>query len=116
MSMCEHVDFCMQVRAAGGQVFFEPQAVVSYDISIPFENYDRPYFDLRWSDVWTNQTLEHFRNKWRLAEDDPYLARSHTWCARHRQLSNASRIPWSVRIAYARIRQFFVELKHSIQS
>ena len=116
MSMCEHLDFCMQVSAAGAQLWFEPQAVVSYDISSRFEDYDRPYFALRWSDSWTGQTLSHFREKWRLYNDDPYLTRSYNWCTRHRQLANASRFPWPLRVASVHIRNTLGKLKHGFRS
>ena len=68
--IAEHTDVCLTVAARGGQVWFEPSAVVTYITSGGLRWYDYPYFLLRWSEGWTASSLEHFRAKWRLPEDD----------------------------------------------
>ena len=65
----EHLDFCMTVREAGGKVYFEPEAIVTYVPGLALELSDIHFYMLRWSDAWTMASLEHFREKWQLTED-----------------------------------------------
>lgn len=65
----EHLDFCMTVREAGGKVYFEPEAIVTYVQGLALELSDIHFYMLRWSDAWTISSLEHFRQKWQLTED-----------------------------------------------
>lgn len=65
----EHLDFCMAVREAGGTVYFEPDALVTYVPGPPARWSDLHYYMLRWSDRWTLASLDHLRTKWNLAED-----------------------------------------------
>ncbi|NJL48789.1 MAG: glycosyltransferase family 2 protein [Leptolyngbyaceae cyanobacterium SM2_5_2] len=65
----EHLDFCMTVRQAGETVYFEPRSVVTYVPGRPKSWGDAHYYMLRWSDAWTMNSLNHFRQKWNLAED-----------------------------------------------
>jgi GT2 family glycosyltransferase len=88
-SAAEHSDLCLMVREAGGQVYVEPDSVITYVAPPPFTKADRDYFMLRWSHAWNTATIEHFRAKWRLEADDPGLAFLEGWCAKHR------RIAWS---------------------
>ncbi len=69
----EHLDFCMTVREAGGTVYFEPDALVTYVPGPPQEMADVHYYMLRWSDEWTLASLHHFRDKWNLAEDGYFM-------------------------------------------
>ncbi|MGK7916742.1 MAG: glycosyltransferase family 2 protein, partial [Prochloraceae cyanobacterium] len=66
----EHLDFCMTVREAGGKVYFEPEAIVTYVQGLALELSDIHFYMLRWSDAWTMASLEHFREKWQLTEDN----------------------------------------------
>lgn len=81
----EHVDLCLAVAAAGGGIQLEPAARVTYVGPGPLRLSDLPYFLLRWSDEWTRRSLEHFRRKWRLAEDDAFLRDHAAWCANYRR-------------------------------
>lgn len=65
----EHLDFCISVNAAGGKVYFEPNATVTYVPGPPLKLSDMHFYMLRWSDEWTLKSLEHLREKWNLAED-----------------------------------------------
>lgn len=65
----EHLDFCMSVAQAGGKVYFEPAAIVTYVPASPLALSDLHFYMLRWSDAWTLASLHHFRDKWNLAED-----------------------------------------------
>lgn len=65
----EHLDFCMSVREAGGTVYFEPAAVVTYVPGPPLKLSDMHFYMLRWSDEWTLKSLQHLQQKWDLADD-----------------------------------------------
>ena len=69
LNIKEHVDFCMQVAKLDGKVYFEPDCVVTYVYAPPIERTDLAYYMLRWGDDWTVKTLEHFREKWNLLEN-----------------------------------------------
>jgi GT2 family glycosyltransferase len=71
LSLYEHTDLCMRVRDAGGSVWFEPEAVVSYGRSRFVDRRDRAYYVLRWSEVWNERSSERFRASWHL-DADPY--------------------------------------------
>ncbi len=85
LSTSEHVDFCLLVREQGGSIYFEPNSVISYVVPPPFQFSDLPYFLWRWSDAWNQQSLEHFRDKWHLRSDDPFITNKLKWLNRHRQ-------------------------------
>jgi hypothetical protein len=92
-SALENPDFCMSVRQAGGDIYFEPAALVTYLPPPPLAWSDLRYFLLRWSDAWNRASLDHFRDKWRLAEDDPGLAKQFkewTWWRRQGLLPPSS--------------------------
>lgn len=65
----EHLDFCMTVAQAGGKVYFEPDALVTYVPGPPLESSDLLFYMLRWSDAWTLASLQRIREKWGLSED-----------------------------------------------
>ncbi len=65
----EHLDFCMMVAQAGGTVYFEPDALVTYVPGPPLASSDLPFYMLRWSDAWTLASLQRIREKWNLSED-----------------------------------------------
>jgi len=81
-----HIDLCLTVRDKGGSIYFEPDALVTYVTPPPLTISDIPFFNYRWSDNLNRQSLEYFRQKWNLAEDDPFINRHYRWMARHRQL------------------------------
>lgn len=65
----EHLDFCMTVRKLGETVYFEPDSLVTYVPAVPLSLIDWEFYMLRWSDDWELSSLNHFRQKWELAED-----------------------------------------------
>jgi GT2 family glycosyltransferase len=73
LSTREHIDFCMSVANAGGTVYCEPSAVVTYVPDIIFRPSDLAYFMLRWSDAWEITSLKHFQTKWDLNGQDKYF-------------------------------------------
>jgi hypothetical protein len=81
----EHIDFCLQVRGAGQQVFFEPESLLTYVPPPPFQWFDVPYYLLRWSDEWAEPTYAHFNEKWKLTDDPTHILRY--WIRRHRRVA-----------------------------
>lgn len=65
----EHLDFCMTVARAGGIIYFEPDALVTYVPGSSLKWSDLHYYVLRWSSAWKLESLRHLRQKWNLAED-----------------------------------------------
>ncbi len=96
LSAQEHLDLAREIRLAGGEVYFEPTSIVRYDNARPFKDYDREFFELRWSPEWTEQSIEHTRAKWGLAPDDASLEKLSRWTEGHRQLFETSQKPWLV--------------------
>lgn len=70
LSSREHLDLCLMVREAGGPVYLEPAAVVTYIYPRSLAWSDLPYFMLRWSEAWNTATLERFQAKWNVQVSD----------------------------------------------
>jgi len=85
LSTAEHWDLCLEVRENGGTIYFEPNSIVSYVAPPPFALSDLPFFFLRWSEAWNRDSLNYFREKWNLSEEDPCLKGHYIWLNRHRQ-------------------------------
>jgi glycosyltransferase involved in cell wall biosynthesis len=76
LSTKEHIDFCMEVRRAGGSVWFEPSSVITYVFPCrarPMAAEDWPYFSLRWSNAYGARSLSHFVEKWGLNTPPGYV-------------------------------------------
>jgi GT2 family glycosyltransferase len=71
----EHIDFCLLVAQAGGDIYLEPSSVVTFDYGLPLAWKDIPYFLLRWSDAWELASLHRLRAKWALPEDEYFQRR-----------------------------------------
>jgi len=109
----EHLDLAMQIHRAGGEVYFEPDAYVRYDNATPFAAADRDFFERRWSEDWINGSLEHFRDKWRMADDDADLLSTRRWATRHRELFGQTQKPWLRRALPRMARR---EVRHLLQT
>jgi len=82
LSTREHIDFCMTVRNLGGKVMLEPASQITYTRPPPFAWGDLRYFSLRWSEDWSQRTMDHFFTKWDLdREQIPHMM---TWCKKQR--------------------------------
>ena len=84
----EYLDFCMMVTRAGGQIYLEPDSIVTFlthppTPALPWT--DLPYFMLRWSDQWELSNLLHFQQKWQLQESSYFQKRFHKLGQRRRQ-------------------------------
>jgi len=99
-SALENPDFCMSVRQAGGEVYFEPAALITYLPPPPLAWSDLRYFLRRWSHAWNRASLERFREKWHLPEDDPNLIeqfKAWTWWRRQALVSPDSLLARALR-------------------
>jgi GT2 family glycosyltransferase len=85
LSMFEEIDLCLAASEAGGDIYFEPRAVVSYVPVPPFALSDLPYYLLRWSEDWNETSLRRFQEKWGLIADDPYSCGARAWATEYRQ-------------------------------
>jgi len=76
LSVREHDDLCLAVREAGGSIYVEPTAIVTYLPPPPLAWSDLSYYTLRWSEIWIEASLKHFHDKWNLDMDmdDPHYA------------------------------------------
>ena len=79
LSLHEHLDLCLRVRRDGGEVWFEPEARVTYAYPRHMTLTDRAYWLLRWSDEWNQASLDAFGKSWELADDDPSAAAELEW-------------------------------------
>jgi cellulose synthase/poly-beta-1,6-N-acetylglucosamine synthase-like glycosyltransferase len=93
-----HVDFSMTVREAGGSIYLEPAAVVTQLAPPPVPWSDLPFFLQRWNEPATRRSLEHFRRKWRLPDDDPSVAAFSQWLVDRRLLA-FGKLHWMVQAA-----------------
>jgi GT2 family glycosyltransferase len=85
-SVAEHTDLCMLVRRAGGEVYFEPDAVVTYITSGRFRMADYAFFFRRWSVAWNETSLARFREKWDLPVGEAGTDAIARWTESHRHI------------------------------
>lgn len=104
----EHLDFCLSVAQAGGDIYCEPASVVTYVPEAPRQWSELIYFMLRWSDVWEAESLIHFQKKWSLDMDQEFMLRfRHLGHQRHqilllpllRRLTLGRRVRWIEKLA-----------------
>ena len=83
-SLSEHTDFCMLARQHGGQVYFEPDARVTYITSGRLTWSDYAFFFRRWSEAWNESSIARFREKWNLSDHDSGLESIASYAVEHR--------------------------------
>jgi len=64
MSTREHLDLCLRALRAGGAVYLEPRAVITYLQPPPVAWPDAPFYVLRWSDEWARSTYRRLAQTW----------------------------------------------------
>ena len=84
LSLSEHADLCLQVRAAGKSVFLEPTAAVTYLPPTQANRSDCKYFEFRWSADWAERTIARLKEKYQLSEADPEMVGLTAWVNYHR--------------------------------
>lgn len=85
-SFGEHLDFCMRVREAGGTVWFEPGAVVTYLWPSWLAPADLPFFTARWSPAWNAASAARLASRWHLPPTDERLVHMLHFADDHRRL------------------------------
>ena len=96
-SIHEHVDLCLNVRAAGGTVVFEPVSVIRYSFEGALRLSDLPYIALRWSDDWTASSLAAFKEKWMLCDEDTSIDGAIRYGRTHRLMLLRQYLPRKLR-------------------
>jgi hypothetical protein len=71
MAVLDHTDLSLVVRSNGGQVFFEPESVVTY-IPAPPRLRELPFFMFRWSQRGARNSHQSFLAKWTAEEGKPH--------------------------------------------
>jgi GT2 family glycosyltransferase len=71
----ENVDFALEVARRGGEVYLEPDSLVTYLDNVPMTWSDMRYYVVRWSDAWTEASLDRIKEKWNLSEDGFFQSR-----------------------------------------
>lgn len=84
LSFHEHCDLCLAVRERGGEVWFEPEAVVTYQLPRTLAPMDLPYWLVRWSDQWNLASARHFVDKWQLSDGGDSIADVTRFATNHR--------------------------------
>jgi GT2 family glycosyltransferase len=86
-SMGDHEDVMLAAARLGLETWFEPSSVVTYLTMIPLADDEIGYWRLRWSDRYTDGSLDQFSRTW---EVDP----ARGWPAHARQWAAAERTRW----------------------
>jgi len=110
LSALEQEDLALSIRAAGGTIYLEPEAQVTYALGDTIDHADAAYVRLRWSEDWNRRSVAHFRTKWNLkpgwGEDTV------DWCNEHRhRVLSASRTPSLVRRALRRLKRQLMTIR-----
>jgi GT2 family glycosyltransferase len=85
-SVAEHTDLCLLVRRAGGEVYFEPDSAVTYITGGRFSWSDHVFYFRRWSHAWNEASIERFRAKWELPENEAGMKGLSRWAESHRHI------------------------------
>jgi hypothetical protein len=91
LSLSEHADLCLQVRAAGKSVFLEPTAAVTYLPPMLGNRSDSKYFQFRWSEEWAERSIARLQEKYQLSEADPEMVGLRGWVNHHRSRMPSNR-------------------------
>ena len=78
MSTRDHVDLTLNVRKAGGIIYFEPKSIITFmgHFTAPrLEVWEEEFYKLRWSDSWESNSLKHITQKWGLTESSDFKNR-----------------------------------------
>lgn len=78
MSTRDHVDLSLNVRKAGGEIYFEPKSIITFMghfTAPPLEPWEVTFYKLRWSNAWEYDSLKHLSQKWGLTENSYFRSR-----------------------------------------
>jgi GT2 family glycosyltransferase len=90
LSIAEETDFCLSILKVGGSIYAEPNSIVTYvppatPAALSWQDY--PFYLLRWSGAWCEQSALHFQAKWQLSASAPTLKNYRYFVYSHRQLA-----------------------------
>ena len=85
LSLSEHADLCLTVRAAGKSVFLEPTAAITHLPPTRINRVDSKYFQFRWSEEWMERTVRRLQEKYQLSETDPEMDHLKRWVRQYRR-------------------------------
>jgi GT2 family glycosyltransferase len=85
LSVAEHSDLCLAVKNAGKQIYLEPSSVITYLIPDRLDVVDREYFALRWSESWTQASLDRLAEKYAIPLGERGLREYGIWARFYRQ-------------------------------
>jgi len=99
----EHADLSLAVTNANKLIYLEPASVITYQIPDSLKAVDKAFFALRWSEAWTQATLDRLAEKYTIPRDEFGLRGVGAWVRLHRQ---------RVLAGYPRIRNWFGAAAH----
>lgn len=85
-NMYEYADLCLRVREAGQPVVLEPDAIVTYLPPTQLSAQDRYFFELRWSEAWTEQSKRRLSQKYGVTFNHPEAKCPHNFVRSMRML------------------------------
>ncbi len=83
-SMGDHEDLALQAERHGWEIWFEPDAVVTFLQFAPLERDDWGLWQQRWSEEWNESSLAHFAEKWELRRDVDWVQHARWWSSQQR--------------------------------
>jgi GT2 family glycosyltransferase len=83
----EHCDLCLLIEQAGGTVWIEPSAVVTYVPPGRLARTDYAFWFRRWSQSWGRDSIDHFWAKWGVDPEDPHYSDMLGYARTHRRRS-----------------------------
>lgn len=82
----QHTDLCYSVRRAGHRIFIEPLSVITHmRPEGRLERVDKEYYSLRWSEGWSEKTLDRLSEKYFIPLNEPGMKKLRWWLSFHRQ-------------------------------
>jgi GT2 family glycosyltransferase len=84
LSLLEHNSLCLEMVRAGGTIWLEPSARVTYHPARRLSPEDVTYFCTRWGRQWNRLTVRRFAERWGLDEDVLLRAGQIDWAVNHR--------------------------------
>jgi hypothetical protein len=90
LNIAEHSDLCLAVKNAGKQIYLEPSSVITYRIPDCLDAMDRKFFALRWSESWTQASLERLAEKYAIPLEERGLREYGMFVEFHRQRAMAT--------------------------
>lgn len=92
MSVLEYADLCYAVRAAGGKIFLEPTAVITWIIPqiSEMDADDLAYFRLHWSDAWNSESIRNLCKKYGVSPSSASMTKMKRWLNTYRRKITAA--------------------------